>query len=383
MAYDPKSYLTQALKTGFTPRYEPTGASLETGQETERYAGDEARFGDVSVSPTMELVGQTEQDIGTSRQSGYAVDVPLGGQYKGWFRRDAFDNDGNFIGTSYIEPDTDKYGLKALTQMGLMAASFGGLGPAAQLLSKGVSGIAALKSGDPLRILGAAANIPGAGNLVPAELKTLADYASKAGQVQSALKGDPNAIFSLVTGAAKSGALPKGLMGDVDLSGADAIEGFFAPGGEGYAPSGMGPNEMAKFLEANVEDPGTIETLMQDYFPDLYRQTITTTAKQQPTTGEPPRSIRDIGTVTQIQPGEKLEGTDITTPDLSKNLPTVPGKVKLPTKPPGKPSAPGGVDLSQLAFLLGMMQHKPKEEEQYQAAEYQPFDRELMYGLRG
>lgn len=377
MAYDPKNYLQQALKTGFQDIYSPA-SNID---DSPRYEGSEARFGDVVVRPMSELVGQSEQDIGTPQQTGYSVSSPLSGKYAGYFRNDLYDNEGNFLRTTISEPDTDKYGFKQMAQMGLMAAGLGGFGPVAQGLSKAASGIAALKSGDPLRILSAAANIPGAGNLVPAELNTLMDYAGKAGQVQSALKGDPNAIFSLITGAAKSGALPKGLMGDVDISGADAIEGFFAPGGEGYAPSGMDPNEMAKFLEANVEDPGTIETLMQDYFPDLSRQTITTTAKQQPPAGEPPRSIRDVGPVTQIQPGEKLEGTDITTPDLSKNLPTVPGKLKLPTKQPDKPATQGGLDLSQLAFLLGMMQQKPKEKEEQQAASPFPEYEDLMYGL--
>lgn len=404
MAYDPKAYLQQALKSGFQPRYEPTGASPETGQETERYAGDEARFGDVVVRPLSEFVGQSEQDIGTPQQTGYSVDSPLGGQYQGWFRSDIYDNDGNFVRTAYVPPDNDKYGLKDLAQLGLTAASFGGLGATGQLISKGVSGIAALKSGDPLRILSAASNIPGAGNLIPAELKTLMDYAGKAGQVQSALKGDPNAIFGLITGAAKSGTLPKGLTGDVDLSGADAIEGFFEPGGEGYVPPdasnlpdwALDPykTNTPAFTPSSDDAYEDIESLLARYTDQGFSnaptgdlsQIIDVTGTRDTTgtdAGYTPRSIRDIGNVTQIQPGEKLEGTDITTPDLSKNLPTVPGKTTLPKKTPGKPTTQSGLDLSQLAFLLGMMQHRPKEQEQYQTAQWEPFDRELMYGLRG
>ena len=198
---------------------------------------------------------------------------------------------------------------------------------------------------------------------------------------------------------------------------AQVIPGFFAPGGEGYMEPEAGelPSWMLdpyktepEFLPASevirerqsLEDrfPPPEDTLnLEDFLPGTGRstttdQTIDIIGKREkdipdwdvlPNLVTTPRSIRDVGPVTQIKPGEKLEGTTIKEPDLSKNLPTVPGGLKLPTKQPGKPATQGGLDLSQLAFLIGMMQHKPKEEEEMQAAEYQPFDRELMYGLRG
>ncbi len=105
-----------------------------------------------------------------------------------------------------------------------------------------------------------------------------------------------------------------------------------------------------------------------------------------PTVIPTPRSIRDVGTVTKIQPGEKLEGTTITEPDLSKNLPRVPGGEKTT---PGKKATPGktadkkGLDLDALAFLLGAMNQRPEQEEEYRLANIQPLGYDLMYGLRG
>lgn len=104
---------------------------------------------------------------------------------------------------------------------------------------------------------------------------------------------------------------------------------FPAPEGQtGYDLSpktSMSPQEMSRFLEANIDDPGTIDMLMQEYYPELYRQSYSVTGTKEDTGFTPSRSIRDIGTVTQVQPGEKLEGTEIKEPDLSQNLPKVTG----------------------------------------------------------
>ena len=140
----------------------------------------------------------------------------------------------------------------------------------------------------------------------------------------------------------------------------------------------MSPNDMNKFLEANIDDPGTIETIMQDYFPDLYRQTVTTTGqlKKDDTGFTPGRSIRDVGPVTQIKPGEKLEGTDIKEPDLSLNLPTVPGG--------GKTKKPSAEELHKQAIsALLEMQRKRPEQEKYELFSARPFGYDLMYGLEG
>ena len=459
MAYDPKSFLDQALKTGFQSVYSQP-ASAETG-EAPQYQGDVATFGNVQVRPLMELVGQSEQDIGTSVPTGHMVSVPLTGEYEGYFRNDIYDNDGNFVKTTVSEPDTDKYGLKGLAQLGLTAASLGGFGPVASTLAKGIG---AIQSKNPLALLSAATGLPGVDKILPTMPSAVSDvlkYAGQAKDVSQALKGDPSAIFRTLVGAGKAGVLPKGVTGDIDLSGNDAIEGFFAPGGEGYVdpnagnlpdwaldpykddtatatfklPSdedyeelesillrypeqqepaaelktSMSPQEMARFLEANIDDPGTIDTLMQDYFPELYRQSIDVTGTLPkkdviipdwdilPDAITTPRNIRDIGTVTKISPDEKLEGTEIKEPDLVTGL--TPAKVdttktdtktttKTDTKTDTKPATPGsGMDLSALFALLGAMggqgqdRQTPAQVNVARGTPESPYG--LMYDLRG
>lgn len=453
MAYDPKSFLDQALKTGFQSVYSPP-ASAETG-EAPQYQGDVATFGNVQVRPLMELVGQSEQDIGTSVPTGHMVSVPLTGEYEGYFRNDIYDNDGNFVKTTVSEPDTDKYGLKSLAQLGLTAASLGGFGPVASTLAKGIG---AIQSKNPLALLSAATGLPGVDKILPTMPSAVSDvlkYAGQAKDVSQALKGDPSAIFRTIVGAGKAGVLPKGVTGDIDLSGNDAIPGFFDPGGEGYVDPNAGnlpdwaldpykddtatatfklpsdedyeelesillrypeqqeraaelktsmpPQEMARFLEANIDDPGTIDTLMQDYFPELYRQSIDVTGalpKKEviiPDAITVPRSIRDVGNVTKISPDEKLEGTEIKEPDLVTGL--TPAKVdttktdtttttKTDTKTDTKPATPkSGMDLSALFALLGAMggqgqdRQTPAQVNVARGTPESPYG--LMYDLRG
>lgn len=394
MAYDPKSYLDQALKTGFQSVYSQP-SSLETG-EAPQYQGDVATFGNVQVRPLSEAVyegtGDAAYQVGTT-PAGHMVSVPLTGKYEGYFRNDIYDTSGNFLRTTLTEPNKDPYGLRDLAQMGLMAASFGALGPLGKLASQGISGISALQSGDPLRILGAVANVPGVDSAIPAELKSLAGYASKAGSLKSALEGDPSAIFRELVNLDKSGVPFSKL---ADITGEDAIEGFFAPGGEGYDAPPIPPMELNQFLEANVEDPATVEALMRQYYPDLFPldQSITVTG----TRATPPaNSIRDIGNVTRVSPDEKLDIPDISVPDLAAGLtpvkggapkPKLPG-VKLPT-PGTRPTTPGaksgtGSD-ALLAALFGAMgsqeqDRQPAMPNVARGTPESPFG--LMYDLRG
>ena len=90
----------------------------------------------------------------------------------------------------------------------------------------------AAQSGDWQQVLSAASQIPGIGANIPQELKTVSDYASKAALLQRAAKGDISAIAAL---AKSSGDVPTKKFGD--LASGDLIEGFFAPGGEGYDSS--------------------------------------------------------------------------------------------------------------------------------------------------
>lgn len=446
MAYDPKTYLQQALKTGFESVYSQP-SSLETG-EAPQYQGDVATFGDVQVRPLMELIGASGQDTGTPQQSGHMVSVPLTGQYQGYFRNDIYDNDGNFVKTTISEPDTDKYGLKSLAQLGLTAASLGGFGPVASTVAKGIG---AIQSKNPLALLSAVTGLPGADKILPAMPSAVSDvlkYAGQAKDISQALKGDPNAIFRTIVGADKAGALPKGITGDIDLSGNDATEGFFAPGGEGYvdpnagnlpdwaldpykddtptfrlptdedyeelesillrypdqqAPAAelktsMPPQEMARFLEANIDDPGTIDTLMQDYFPELYSQRVdvTGTLPKKEDVVTTPLSIRDVGNVTKVSPDEPLDGTKVIEPDLSVGLtpavvspaPKPADQGRAPTSGPTPSPAPKAedkkTDLSALFALLGAMggQQPTQAPAPYQTARIDaesPFG--LMYGL--
>ena len=502
MAYDPKAYLNQALKTGFESVYSQP-SSLETG-EAPRYEGDVATFGNVQVRPLMELIGASEQDTGTPQQSGHVVSVPLTGQYQGYFRNDIYDNDGNFVNTTLTEPDDDKNGLKSLTQLGLMAASLGGFGPVAQGLASAYKGIKAAKSGDWLSaaasILPNVGLIPGVSTELAGTLKTAGDYAKTASALEKAieskdvlgllsaasdipgvpqvpsditdvLKGvgqanrireairseNPSAIFNEIVGASKAGGGPgKGFFPGYETPG-EIQEGFFAPGGEGYVEpdagelptwaldpykdetkpgdyyagldrvinewdeadiipdtydttpkTTMSPNDMSKFLEANIDDPGTIDTLMQDYFPELYSQRIDVTGTLPkadviipdwdvlPPAVEPPKSIRDVGNVTKISPDEKLEGTDITEPDLTTGLPKAvvspapkpADQGRAPTSGPTPSPAPKAedkkTDLSALFALLGAMggQQPTQAPSPYQTARIDaesPFG--LMYGL--
>ena len=387
MAYDPKSFLDQALKTGFQAVYSQP-ASAETG-EAPQYQGDVATFGNVQVRPLMELVGQSGQDIGTSVPTGHMVSVPLTGEYEGYFRNDIYDNDGNFVKTTVSEPDTDKYGLKSLAQLGLTAASLGGFGPVASTLAKGIG---AIQSKNPLALLSAVTGLPGADKILPTMPSAVSDvlkYAGQAKDVSQALKGDPSAIFRTIVGAGKAGVLPKGVTGDIDLSGNDAIEGFFDPGGEGYVDPNAGnlpswaldpykdttPTSFTLGSDDVYED---IESLLARYenqgFTDqpsgTTDQTLEITGRRDDLNIDPwlqpfvdperrvnvledqparveitgkregtiipdwdilpdaitaPRSILDIGTVTKVGPDEKLEGTEIKEPDLVTGL--TPAKV--------------------------------------------------------
>jgi hypothetical protein len=266
----------------------------------------------------------------------------------------------------------------------------------------------AAQSGDWQQVLSAASQIPGVGTNIPQELKTVSDYASKAALLQRAAKGDISAIAAL---AKSSDAVPTKKFGDVAPE--DLIEGFFAPGGEGYyasedpgayygsdpsqekyaeedrllgkypAPAGdvepagprttMDPMELTRFLEANIDDPATIAELLDQYYP----QTIGVTGTKETT----PRSIRDIGTITKIDPSETLDIPAIPVPDLSVGLqPAVPGATKPGTKPATEQK---GTDWAKLFALLSAMQQRPEEKEQDLTTSMFPKYGELAYGFSG
>jgi len=163
----------------------------------------------------------------------------------------------------------------------------------------------------------------------------------------------------------------------------------------------MSPQEMSRFLEANIDDPAIIDSVMQEYFPDLYMQSINVTGTI-PNQGDitAPRSIRDIGTVTTISPDEKLEGTTIQEPDLSVGLPVAVAPAPAPRAPAPAPRAPApaprspapsnagsGLDLSALFAMMGAMANQQQPTRTATGTSLargtpeSPFG--LMYKLRG
>lgn len=293
--------------------------------------------------------------------------------------------------------------LKKATELGTAAALKGGDVEGAVLGSLAGSGFGAAT---------------GATGIDPKLFSTVIDVARSG--------GDPQKLFNAVVGYAQSAGKgqPSGQAASAGYGGAET-GGFFDPeaeDAESYIRS-LTNYEAALPQDTATEGAGELLSWMLDPYKrdtaattsqdDVYEdiesllaryedqgfstaptgdldQSVTVTGERErpdwdilPDVITTPRTIRDVGPVTQIKPGEKLEGTDITEPDLAKDLPKVVGGTKTTTTKSGKPATQGGLDLSQLAFLIGMMQHKPKEEEQYQAAQWQPLDRELMYGLRG
>jgi hypothetical protein len=439
MAYDPKSYLDKALKTGFQPVYGGPQSSEDTNLV---YQGDAAKFGNVEVRPVSDYVGSDDQF--TAVPSGYMVSVPLTGEYEGYHRNDSYDNDGNFLHTTISEPP-ESFGT-ALTNFALTAASFGGFGPIATAAANAYKGINAAKSGDWLSaaasILPGVGVIPGVDKGLADTLKTVGGYAKTGSTLQKAIEnkdilgllestsgipgapkvpteltdvlkgvgqanklreainsGNPEALFREVVGFSKTG-VPFSKLADV--TGEDAIEGFFDRGGEGYYEGTIIPDWDILPEARTTFTPGSddvyedIESLLARYenqgFADTPSgatdQSIDITGEREgtiipdwdilPDVVTTPRSIRDIGNVTKIAPGEKLEGTEIKEPDLAAGLkPAVTGG----TKPGATKPASSGPNLDSLMKALMLMQQRPQEQkEQYQLANMPDYE-DLMYGL--
>lgn len=121
----------------------------------------------------------------------------------------------------------------------------------------------------------------------------------------------------------------------------------------------MSPMELNKFLEANIEDPGTIETLMQEYFPELYRQQIKVVGNRPPAELFPEFE----------QPLLTAEPTTPAPSPAPAPAPTsAPAPVPSPTPSPA-PKAQSGKDMSGLFALLGMMNQGREKPDPYQVAQ--------------
>jgi hypothetical protein len=309
MAYDPKSFLTRALKEGFQPQYAGPQSSEDTNLT---YLGDLANIDGVQVRPMT--IGGTED----APEYGHVVSAPLSGKYDGYFRNDIFDDKGNFLRTTITEPGTS--GLTDLAKFAVNAATFGGFGPVATTVARGIG---ALQSKNVPALLSLASGLPGVPSL-PSEVSNVLKYAGQAKDLQKALEGDPGAIFKTIVGAAKMSGLEKGITGGLDLSGSDAVEGFFEPGGEGYDPA---QEDIVNLLSRYPEGGSIID--------DFYSSAGPYEANLEEILGS--RSIRDAKYTTKIDPLKELVFNSGMTPEgfYLEELDTTPDWAKtavLPTQ---------------------------------------------------
>jgi predicted component of type VI protein secretion system len=129
----------------------------------------------------------------------------------------------------------------------------------------------------------------------------------------------------------------------------------------------MSPMELNKFLEANIEDPGTIETLMQEYFPELYRQQIEVVGNRPPAESFIEVPDRTPGSPTDTTPQPPVLDDDRTVASTPAPAPG-PSPAPSPTPSPA-PKAQSGMDLSALFALLGMMNQDEDKPDPYQVAQ--------------
>lgn len=244
---------------------------------------------------------------------------------------------------------------------------------------------------------------------VPAPIRDSVLAAAGAGILgKDPSKAAVNALISSAMKGAKGG--PSGQAASAGYGGAD--QGFFDPDAEtSPLPDwALDPykDDTSTFAQSPDEAYEDIESLLARYenqgFADAptgdVSQSIDITGRRETDIPDwdilpdvyTPRSIRDIGTVTQVQPGEKLEGTEIKEPDLTTGLtpavtapapkPATPGKA--PTPSPAPKAAKPGMDIGALFALLGAMggQQPTQAPAPYQTARINtesPFG--LMYGL--
>jgi hypothetical protein len=275
---------------------------------------------------------------------------------------------------------------------------------------------------------------------VPAPIRNAVTSAATAGLLGKDI--EKAAINSLVGSLMKE--LPSSTGGRklADVTGADATEGFFAPGGEGYyegtiipdwdilpeareltSGTSMDPMELNRFLEANVDGPVGREVLLQDYFPEIYgssgADTSTTSTftpgsddvyediesllaryenqgfANQPT-GDLNESVNVTGTLPKTDviipdwdfmevpdrtPGSPTDTTPGTVLlDDDRTVATTPGTTGTKTTTPTKSASPKS-NLDSLMKALLLMQQRPQEQkEQYQLANMPDYE-DLMYGL--
>lgn len=139
--------------------------------------------------------------------------------------------------------------------------------------------------------------------------------------------------------------------------------------GSKEAPStNMDPRELNQFLEANIEDPATVEQLMQDYFPELYRQQIEVTG----TPAKPelfPEFDQPLLTAEPTTPAPTPTAAPAPTPPSAPGPSAAPGPSPSPSPAPSPSTAQSGMDLSGLFAFMGMMNQDEDKPDLYQVAQ--------------
>jgi len=129
---------------------------------------------------------------------------------------------------------------------------------------------------------------------------------------------------------------------------------------QGYATqptTAMPAMELNRFLEANIEDPGTVETLMQEYYPELYRQQVEVT-----------------GTPTERELFPEFDHPLLTAEPPAPASTPAPSPAPAPTPAATPAPSPAAAakkkkdDLALLMMLSAMMTPQQKQEENYQLA---------------
>jgi hypothetical protein len=246
---------------------------------------------------------------------------------------------------------------------------------------------------------------------VPAPVRNAVTSAATAGLLG---KDPEKAVINSFIGSLMKEVSPTGGKKLADVTGAGAIEGFFDKEGEGYyeepslfpefdqplltaeppapAPSftppsdevyediesllaryedqgyatqpttAMPPMELNRFLEANIEDPGTVETLMQEYYPELYRQQVEVTGRQTPT-----ETFYELPEAPSMQ--EPIyEQPPTPAPSPAPAPAPAPTPAAAPAPSPAAAAKKKQDDLALLMMLSAMMTPQQKQEERTELA---------------
>lgn len=198
--------IAQALRAGFKP-----------------YAGNPAQMqalvNGLEVSPYMEMMGQSEQDPGTSQQMGYTVSTPLGGTR---YRTDVVDMDGNLLRSNVHDAGADKYGLGDMAKLAAFALGANALGSAmgqpsmfsgGGLLGGGAGATPALTGYDA-----AMADLAASGGLTGAGMAGAAGAAGAAGSTLGTAAGAGAAGGLLKAALPIAGAVLGGTSGGKDTT---------------------------------------------------------------------------------------------------------------------------------------------------------------------